>query len=110
MFKKGLNVHKYKPLCLPCHIHNIEGQVIPMLGGTSSVMEDDSIAKDCLLTDQEQACTRITLLVGWLFRGHDAENGQTGVDCSLVITYKVKLFCRPDQERGIIGLARILHS
>merc|ERR1711963_433073 len=31
-----------------------------------------------------------------------------GVDCSLVITSKVKPFCRPDQERGIIGQARIL--
>ena len=101
MFKKGSNVHKYKPLCLPSHIHNIEGQVIPMLGGTKSVMEDDSIAKDCLLTGQEQACTRITLLVGLLFRCHDVENGQMGVDCFLVITY---------QERGIIGQARILHS
>ena len=72
-----------------------------MLGGTSSVMEDESIAKDCLLTGQEQACTRITLLVGLLFRCHDVENGQMGVDCFLVITY---------QERGIIGQARILHS
>ena len=62
MFKKGSNVHKYKPLCLPSHNQNIEGQVIPMLGGTSSVMEDESIAKDCLLTGQEQACTRITRL------------------------------------------------
>ena len=50
------------------------------------------IAKDCLLTGQEQACTRITLLVGLLFRCHDVENGQMGVDCSLVITYKVKPF------------------
>ena len=64
MFKKGSNVHKNKPLCLPSHIHNIEGQVIPMLGGTNSVMEDNSIAKDCLLTGQEQACTRITRLFG----------------------------------------------
>ena len=81
-----------------------------MLGGTSSVMEDESIAKDCLLAGQEQAYTRITLLVGWLFPCHDAENGQMGVDCLIVITSKVKPFCRSDQDRGIIGQASILHS
>ena len=33
----------------------------------------DNIAKDCLLTGQEQACTRITRLFGWLFGCHHAE-------------------------------------
>ena len=32
-----------------------------------------NIAKDCLLTGQELACTRITQLFGWLFGCHHAE-------------------------------------
>ena len=54
-----------------------------------------SFAKDCLLTGQEQACTRITRLV---VRDH-AENGpiyrKMFVDFPLVITSKVKPFSRP---------------
>ena len=57
------------------------------------------IAKDCLLTGQEQACTRITRL----FVCHHAENGSIHrtmvVDCPLVITSKVKLIFRPDKTR-----------
>ena len=45
-----------------------------------------SIAKDCLLTVQEQACSRITCLFGC----HHAENGpilrKMAIDCPLVIT------------------------
>ena len=49
------------------------------------------IAKDCLLTGQEQACTRITWLFGCLFVivCHHAENGwirrKIAVDCTLMI-------------------------
>ena len=65
-------------------------------------------AKDCLLTCQEQACTRITRLFGCSFGCHLAKNGhihrKMAVDCPLVITSIVEtLFkTRPDQERGII--------
>ena len=52
-------------------------------------------AKDCLLTGQEHACTRIT----WLIVCHHAENGpiqrKIAVDCPLVTTSKVKPFSIP---------------
>ena len=73
-------------------------------------------AKDCLLTCQEQACTRITRLFGCSFGCHLAKNGhihrKMAVDCPLVITSIVEtLFkTRPDQERGIIGQASLLQS
>ena len=60
-------------------------------------------AKDCLLSDQEQACTRITWLFGRSFRCNHAENGlihrKMVVDCPLVITSKVKPFSRLDNTR-----------
>ena len=50
------------------------------------------IAKDCLLTGQEQACTRITRLFGWFIGCHHAENGRKhrkiAVDCALMIKSK----------------------
>ena len=56
-----------------------------------------NVAKDCLLTGQEQACSRIT----WLFVRHHVENGPINrklvLDCSLVITSKVKPY--PDKNR-----------
>ena len=61
-----------------------------------------AIAKDCLLTDQEQDCTRITWLFGRSFGCNHAENGlihrKMVVDCPLVITSKVKPFFRPDNK------------
>ena len=62
------------------------------------------IAKDCLLTGQEQASTSTTQLVGCCH----AENGpirkKMAVDCPLVITSIVKPFfqTRPDQKREIL--------
>ena len=48
------------------------------------------LQKNCLLTRQRQACSRITRLFGW----HHAENGlihrKMIVDCPLVITSKVE--------------------
>ena len=66
----------------------------------SSLSEDccENIAKDCLLTGQEQACSKITWLFVCLFVCHHAENGpihrKMVVDCPLV-----KLFFRPDKTR-----------
>ena len=79
------------------------------------------VAKECLLSGQEQACTRITRLFGCLFvirlfSCHHAENGPThrkmAVDCPLVITSIVETHfqTRQDHERGIIGQASLLHS
>ena len=60
-------------------------------------------AKDCLLTGQEQACTRINWLFTCLLVRHHAENGpihrEMVVDCALVITSKVKPFSRPDKTK-----------
>ena len=50
-----------------------------------------NLAKDCLLTGREQACTRITRLVGWLvvIVRHHAKNGwihrKIAVDWALII-------------------------
>ena len=59
-------------------------------------------AKDCLLTGQEQACTRVTRLFGWLFGCHHAKNGpihrKMADDRPLVITSKVKPFSRPGKR------------
>ena len=60
-------------------------------------------AKDCLLTGQEQACTRIIQLDVWLFVRHHAENGlihmKMALDCPPpVTTFKVKKRF-PDQTR-----------
>ena len=61
------------------------------------------VAKDCLLTGQEQACTRITRLFVRLFVCHHVENGpihrKIVFDCPLVIISKAKLFFRPDKTR-----------
>ena len=87
-----------------------------------------TIAKDCLLTGQEQACTRITWLFVCLFVCHPAENGtiyrKMVVDSPLVITSKVKPFSRPDKTRKeewlvhlvqpifclTLGLSRFTHT
>ena len=61
-----------------------------------------NFAKDGLLTGQQQACTRITRLVGWLFVTVPKKapiHRKMVVDCPLVITSKVKLFLRPDKTR-----------
>ena len=62
-----------------------------------------NIPKDCLLSGQEQCCTRITWLVVCLLGHHRAENGpihrEMVVDCALVITSKVKPFSRPDKTK-----------
>ena len=73
------------------------------------------LQKNCHLTGQRQACSRITWLFGRLLGCHHAKNGlihrKMGVDCPLVILIsKVKPFSGPDQERGIISPASLLHS
>ena len=75
------------------------------------------IATNCLLTGQEQACSRITRLVVclfiWLFECHHAENGQIhrkmAVDYLLVITFigDTLFQTRPDQQWGKIGQASL---
>ena len=61
------------------------------------------VIADCLLTGQEQACTRITWLVVCSLVSHHAENSpihrKMVVDCPLVIISKVELFFRPDKTR-----------
>ena len=64
-----------------------------------------TIAKDCLPTGQEQACTRISRLFVCLFVRYHVENGpihrKMVVDCPLVITSKVNPFSRPYQTRNV---------
>ena len=69
-------------------------------------------AKDCLLTGQEHACSRITRLV--VCRRHHTKNGQLHRKMVVECWLKVKLFSslktRSDKEWGIIGQASLLHS
>ena len=82
-------------------------------------LDSDDIAKDCLLTCQNQACLLLVHLVGRSFvRLSPCQN-------YLVYFYRQKYgywirpsdqghrqksFSRPDQERGIIGPASLVHS
>ena len=60
-------------------------------------------AKDCILTGNRQACTRISRLFVWLFGCQHAENGlihrKLDVDYPLAITSIGKPFFKPDQTR-----------
>ena len=60
-----------------------------------------SIAKDCLLTSQKQACSRITQL--FVVVRHHAKNDlihrKMVVDCPLEITSTVKRLSTPNQTR-----------
>ena len=67
------------------------------------------IAKDCLLTGQEQAGSRITKLVVCSVGCHCAENGLIHWKMVDVEYPKVNLFSRPHQGRRIIGQASLLH-
>ena len=75
------------------------------------------VIAECLLTGQEQACSKITWFVVCLFVRHHAENSpihrKLVVVCPLssaiMITSKVKPR-QQYQERGMNGPASLLHS
>ena len=65
-----------------------------------------SFAKDWLLTGQEQACSRITRLFGWLFVCHHAENcvehRKMVVDCTPLITSTFETLLQTRRDRELV--------
>ena len=71
------------------------------------------VIADCLLTGQEQACTRITWLVVCLSPCRKWPNTQENGCClppSDHIQSKILFQTKQDQERGMNGPASLLHS
>ena len=67
------------------------------------ILLECNFAKDCLLTSQKQACSRITRL--FVVVRHHAKNDlvhrKMVVDCPLEITSTVKRLSRPNQTRKV---------